>query len=76
MDIHIIYTKSRMLISKKSDLSWREIQDEYVDYIASLGPWSAKDVADYLVEEYPNLSPTGAEQVSKLIYGSEEYLEL
>lgn len=41
-DLNIIFTEAELLVSKKSYSSWREIQDEYDDYKASLGPWDAK----------------------------------
>ena len=52
--LHIVYLRSGpMLLTKKSYRSWREIQDEYEDYMASLGPWQAADVLQFLKDEYP-----------------------
>jgi len=74
MKITIIYLETAMLISKKQYDSWREIQDEYPDFITSLGPWNEEDVASYLNSEYPRLNPSASEQAASLITG--EYVSL
>ena len=64
MLLHIIYLRSgRMLLSKKEYLSWREIQNEYEDYMTSLGPWSVEEVIEFLREEYPGDTPFAPDQV-------------
>ena len=50
--LHIIYLASGMLLSKKPYSGWRPIQDEFGDYKASLGPWSASAVWEFLCDEY------------------------
>ncbi|MGY5875774.1 MAG: hypothetical protein RTU30_08510 [Candidatus Thorarchaeota archaeon] len=53
MKIHIIYLHNGPLIlSKKEYNSWHEIQEEYDDYMTSLGPWPTEDVIDFLEQEY------------------------
>lgn len=66
-ELHIIFTSVEMLISRKPYASWREIQDEYDDYKASLGPWEAVDVASWLDDEYSDLLPSAQEQVRALL---------
>lgn len=48
MLLQIIYTETAMFLSKKTYPSWRDIQDEFFDYNASLGPWEADVVTEYL----------------------------
>ena len=55
-----------MLISKHQYSSWREIQDQYHDYMTSLGPWDDDTVIEFLEGEYPDLSPHPSEQVIAL----------
>jgi hypothetical protein len=43
-----------MLLTKKLYASWRDIQDEYEDYMTSLGPWDADSVLDFLRFENPD----------------------
>ncbi len=62
-----------MLISKKEYQSWREIQDEFPDYTASLGPWAAQETVDYLNKEYPDLTPSASQQVDSLLTEAHEY---
>ncbi len=51
--IRIIYLRSGViLLSKKAYADWLKIQDEYTDYMTSLGPWSLEGVLDFFEQEY------------------------
>lgn len=67
MLLHIIYTETAMFLSKKAYPSWRDIQDEFSDYKASLGPWEADAVTEYLQDDYSDLVPSAATQVAELV---------
>lgn len=41
-----------MLLSKQQYSDWREIQDEYEEYVTSLGPFTEEELVDFLSEEY------------------------
>jgi hypothetical protein len=70
--IHIIVTETEMLMSWRSFRSWRDVQDAYKTYKASLGPWSAEVVIECLAEECFNLSPSAMNQVEAFTSGSAE----
>ena len=63
MELQIVYTEDAVLLSKQSQLSWRELQTEIPSYKASLGPWSRDEVIEYLSAEYVNLDPAASVQV-------------
>ena len=65
--LHIIYTEDEMLLSRKEYACWRDIQDEYQRYKASLGPWTPKEVIDYLSDDYRNLEPSAFKQVHSFL---------
>jgi glutathione S-transferase len=65
-----------MLLSKHPYQSWREIQNQYPDYMTSLGPWEEDAVTEYLADEYPELSPHPQEQVNAFIADTQEAREL
>lgn len=67
MILHIIYTEAEVILSKKSYGSWREIQDEYSDFKASLGPWPSEEVAEYLSQEYSKIEPSAVSQVADFL---------
>lgn len=67
MELHIIYTESAMLVSKERFSSWREIQDRYAGFKASLGPWEDEAVIAYLSDEYADLLPAAYIQVNDLL---------
>ena len=67
MDLHIIFTDTDVIISKKFYPSWRDIQDEYLNYKTSLGAWSVDEVIDFLQTEYKDLDPNAFIQVNELI---------
>lgn len=66
MKFHLIYTESEVIVSTKPYASWREIQDEFSTYKASLGPWDELEIIDYLQDEYPLISPSAARQIEML----------
>ena len=70
-DLNIIFTTTEVLISRKPYASWREIQDEYNDYMASLGPWDKRTVASWLDEEYCDLAPSAELQIEALLSGQD-----
>ncbi|PZV05601.1 MAG: hypothetical protein DCF32_10915 [Leptolyngbya sp.] len=76
MELHLIYTETKMLLSKKQYGSWQEIQAEFLDYKTSLGPWPADAVIDYLQTDYPGLDPSPVNQVAELLQADALFLEL
>jgi hypothetical protein len=70
-ELHIIFAGEDVMISKKPYTSWREIQDEYEGYMASLGPWKVATVVSWLDEEYSDLVPSAQEQVEALLSSEE-----
>ena len=46
-----------MFLTKQRYDSWRELQDEHDDYVASLGPYSVAQLVEYLDIEYPSSKP-------------------
>lgn len=66
MRLHIIYTESEIVLSKKDYASWQEVQQDFPDYKASLGPWLDNDVVEYLDAEYSNILPSAHTQVTAL----------
>ncbi len=67
MELHIIYTETEVLLSKERFGSWYEIQGQYIDFKASLGPWEHDAVVEYLESEYASLAPSAASQVEALL---------
>lgn len=67
MRIHIIHTRLVMLVSKHPFQSWKEIQNQYPDYMTSLGSWKEDTVVEYLADEDPELSPHPRDQIDALI---------
>lgn len=54
-ELHIVYLRpGGLLVVRAAGASWRELQDQYPDYMASLGPWEAEAVWAFLCEEYPD----------------------
>lgn len=68
MELHIIYTDLNVILSKKEYDNWIQIQEDFADYKASLGPWHVDEMIDFLNEEYGNLLPSASEQVNELLH--------
>ncbi len=50
---HVVYLRrDALLISRKPYADWREIQDEWDDYMTSLGPWTVEEVVGFFEQQY------------------------
>ena len=49
---NLIFLKEEMLLSTKEYNSWREIQDEYENYTASLDFDSLDQIKEYIIMDY------------------------
>ena len=50
---HLVYLRSgAVLLSRKPYVDWREIQDEWDDYMTSLGPWTADEVLEFFRDDF------------------------
>jgi hypothetical protein len=53
LTFHLVYLRSgAVLLTRKPYADWREIQDEWDDYMTSLGPWTAGDVLEFFREDF------------------------
>ncbi len=66
VNFYIVFTDKEVILSKQKYESWREIQNDFVDYKASLGPWCVADTIEYLNEEHPSLNPNAEQQIKSL----------
>lgn len=77
MDLHVIYKRSnRILLSCRLYKSWHKIQDDFCDYMASVGPWSPAETIEYLGDEHPELHPNAIDQVTDFLASAEPFVEL
>jgi hypothetical protein len=49
---HLVFCRSRTVLTKKGYADWRQVQDEYEDYMTSLGPCSEAEWVEYFADEY------------------------
>ena len=50
---HLVLLKpDGLLLVKRPDIGWQQLQDEYVGYMTSLGPWTAKEIMEYFILDY------------------------
>lgn len=71
-ELLLIFVEDGILLSKKTCASWRDIQAQYANFTASLGPWRAEEMIGWLDDEYDDLFPTARQQVEQFLLGSEE----
>ena len=62
--LYLIITQQALFLSSKHYDSWRDIQDEFEDYQASLGAWTAEEMINFLCDEYGSDIPNIAAQVN------------
>jgi hypothetical protein len=49
---HLVLLRHTLLLDKRSAAEWRQLQDEYHDYKASLGPWTESEVVGHMEDDY------------------------
>jgi hypothetical protein len=49
---HIVFLKRATLLVRRPGADWRALQEEFLDYKSSLGPWTLAEAATWIVEEY------------------------
>ena len=74
---NIIFLRNdKMLLSRKKYSDWREIQDEYDDYMTSLDFESIMDVEEYIRMDYNLTSDKAKSEVKKLNDSTKETIEI
>lgn len=73
--IHYIILKDTILLSKKNYSDWKEIQNDFDEYKASLGPYNKEDLIDYLRLDFKdeNEFPISLQRIESF-FNSDEYL--
>lgn len=50
---HLVFLRpAGLLLVKRPDADWRQLQDDYPDFMTSLGPWAADEIAEYFALDY------------------------
>jgi len=50
---HLVFLRpGGLLIVKRPEANWRQLQDEFAEYMASLGPWTAAEIVQYFALDY------------------------
>lgn len=74
---NLIFLRSdKMLLSRKQYSDWREIQDEYDDYMASLDFESLLDVQDYIKLDYKLTLDKAKQEVNRINETSDDTVEI
>lgn len=52
---HLAFRRSgRLVLVRRPDVDWHVLQEMYPDYMTSLGPWTADEIASYFSNDYTN----------------------
>ena len=54
-DLHIIIAESGLILARGADMTFREFQDIYPDFMTSLGPMDRDGVFDMFEIEWPDI---------------------
>lgn len=74
--IHIVYCERRVVLTKRRYSHWRQVQDAYDDYKASLGPWTEQDLIEFFEDDFgsePNW-PFSRAQIAAFMASRDESL--
>lgn len=75
MPLDLIFTKSKLLLSKTTN-AWRQWQDEYEDYMASLNFEDLEELLEYLQMDYKLSDNTIERLSSEILQNRNEIMEL
>lgn len=75
MPVDLIFTKSSLLLSKTSK-NWRQWQNEYADYMASLSFDTTDDLLEYLQMDYKLTDSAIKELTSDIALSNSDIMEL
>ena len=54
-DLHIIIAESGLILARGADKTFRDFQDDYPDFMTSLGPMDRDGVFEIFEAEWPDL---------------------
>ncbi len=75
--VYIIFRKvAPIRLTKKAYSGWREIQTEFDDYTASLGPWTIDAVIEYLRFDYSWFDGAWTQRVLQFGSSADEAMDL
>ncbi len=74
---NLIFLRSdKMLLSRKQYSDWREIQDKYDDYMASVDFETLIDVQNYIKMDYKLTADKAQKEINKLNESSNDIVEI
>ena len=74
---NLIFLRSnKLLLSRKQYSDWREIQDEYEDYMASLDFKSLNDIEEYIKMVYKLTKDKAKQEVNKINESSDDTIKI
>ena len=51
--VHIVFLRAGpVLLARRPGADWRDLQDEWDDYMTSLGPYAEEDVIGFFEQQY------------------------
>ena len=54
-DLHIVLTHEAWVLVRSASATWRDFQDEYADFLTSLGPMNSDEVMEMFAAEWPEV---------------------
>jgi hypothetical protein len=50
---HLVFLRpGGLLIVKRPEADWQQLQEGYADYMTSLGPWTAEEIMEHFALDY------------------------
>ncbi|MEO5965250.1 MAG: hypothetical protein ABIR11_07270 [Candidatus Limnocylindrales bacterium] len=66
--ITLVYLRAGpVLATHRHFPDWRAIQDAYPDYMASLGPWTADEVEEFLIDDWGGASEAALQRLRAFV---------
>lgn len=49
---HLVYCRSRTVLDRRTDRPWLQLQEDYGDFMTSLGPMTAEEILEFFRADF------------------------
>lgn len=71
----MVFTRGGVVLDKRPYEDWRQVQDQFNDYVTSLGPYTLDGLFEYFALDYePGREPFRRAEVEQFVASDDETL--
>lgn len=75
-ELHIVILRSGIVLLKRADDDWRALQDQFADYVTSVGAYTLAEALEWIELEWPDLYAACAAEIVAFAQGPAQTVRL